>query len=131
MKKAWTLGALFILSGCGDVKVSSKVERACAVPAGLKKVSVAWTANRERAVNSAGGGYRVYYCDYPGFALSAASFKDVPYVSGSASPTSVEIADVGSGSLYIQVVGYSALRAPNATAGAQSQPSTEVTVAVP
>jgi hypothetical protein len=74
---------------------------------GVGKVSVSWEANREAPVNSAGGGYRVYYSKTAGFTAST-TFVNLPAVGGAA-PTSVELSGLSSGTYYINVVAYSAL----------------------
>lgn len=87
-------------------------------------VQVSWAANREAAVNAAGGGYRVYYGKSPGFDITGASFVDVPYVSGSSAPTTASVT-LSSGDNFVKIVAYSAL---NPTG---SQPSAEILVSVP
>lgn len=108
------LVALIALSGCGGDASGS------ATPA---VVQVTWTANREAAVNSAGGGYRVYHSSMAGFDIAAAKVLDLPFVSGSA-PTSTKLT-LPSGTHYIRVVAYSALNPGGSAASA------EVAVTVP
>ncbi len=84
-------------------------------------VYVSWTANHEKAVNSAGGGYRVYYSTDPTFGISNAPFIDVPYVSGSGTPNSVKFPL--SGTYYVKIVAYSAF--------GTSSPSSQIAVVVP
>jgi hypothetical protein len=56
-------------------------------PAGSRTVTLTWDANRESAVNRAGGGYEVFInVDGNG----CCSF-DVPYGGGSAAPTSITV----------------------------------------
>jgi hypothetical protein len=87
-------------------------------------VQISWTANREAAVNRAGGGYRVFHGRTAGFSIATASFVDVPYVSGPTAPTSANLT-FASGNNFVKVVAYSAL-SPNG-----SDPSSEITVSVP
>jgi|GEM_PF-1299627 len=105
--------------------------RACVLPIGGKTATLTWTASRESAVNRTGGGYRVYACDYSGFSLADAVVTDVPFVSGPSVPASVTLAGLGSGSVYVRVVAYSALNAVGSTAGSQSDASSQITVVVP
>ena len=88
-------------------------------------VQVTWTANRETAVNSAGGGYRIYFGRTPNFDIAGASFVDVPFVApGPLAPT-IATLTLSSGTNYIKVVAYSALNP------AGSAPSAAVSVNVP
>lgn len=86
-------------------------------------VQISWTANRETAVNSPGGGYKVYYGSTAGFTVPSSNVVDVPFVSGTA-PTSANLT-LTSGRHYFKVVAYSTLN----TSG--SAPSAETSVLVP
>jgi ABC-type glycerol-3-phosphate transport system substrate-binding protein len=88
----------------------------------LHTVNISWIANREAAVNSAGGGYTV--------AISGQSPINVPYVSGAAAPTTVA-ASLASGSYSATVTAYSALNPPGGTSGSKSIPSTTIAFVVP
>lgn len=122
---AWMLLCLGVqsLAGCGSGEAG-----ASAVPVNPAAVSgnvrVSWTANREAAVNRAGGGYRVYYGTVAGFSISTAPFVDVPYAGGATAPTSAGLS-LPPGTHFIKVVAYSSLNPSG------SEPSTEVTVTVP
>lgn len=94
------------------------------LPPTVSTVAVSWAANSENAVNSAGGGYKVYHSTTPGFSVSAASYVDVPYVSGPVAPTATNLS-LATGTHYIKVVAYSALNPSGSPASAQ------VAVAVP
>ena len=85
---------------------------------------MSWTANREKAVNSAGGGYRVYYSTQSIIAIPGASYVNVPNVPGANTPTSALITQLATGIYYIQVLAYSTL---NPT-GAVSQ---QISITVP
>lgn len=85
-------------------------------------VNISWAANREAAVNSTGGGYTV--------AISGQSPINVPYVSGSAAPTTVSTT-LMSGSYTATVTAYSALNPPGGTTGSKSVASTAVNITVP
>lgn len=90
-------------------------------------VRLSWTANRDRLVNTTGGGYRVYYATASGRALADMTMVDVPYVSGATAPTSVTIPNLNTYSprvLYFRVVAYTALNPDG------SQPSDEYPVRV-
>lgn len=79
---------------------------------GPYSVVVSWNANREAAVNSTGGGYRVYYSIDPNFRAEVTSSVDVPYVSGAEAPTSVTIRGLTYRAPYryhVRVLAYSAL----------------------
>ncbi len=76
-----------------------------------KKIVVSWTANRDSAVNRAGGGYKVYFSTTQGFAISGANVLNVPYVSGGLAPTTATLTGLASGTYYIKVVPYSAQNA--------------------
>ncbi len=93
-------------------------------------VAVSWIANRETAVNSLGGGYRVYYSRTNNFDITTASFVNVPFVSGTA-PTTVNFNTLMAGITYFKVQAYSALNAPNLTTGSQSAASTQFSVNIP
>lgn len=114
---------LIALSGCsGGDSASAPAPSNAMTVAGT--VAVSWTANRERAVNAPGGGYRVYYSGAAGFDVANADFVDVPYVSGTTAPTATAL-PLSAGTFFIKVVAYSALN-PGGSA-----PSAEVAVTVP
>lgn len=93
---------------------------------------VNWTANREKAVNMAGGGYRVYYSTSANFNIATASFVNVPYVAGASAPTTAAITGLSANTrYYIKVVAYSALNPPGGATGSTSSPSAEFTVQIP
>lgn len=92
----------------------------------LGGVTVNWTANKEKAVNSSGGGYKVYYSQTSGFNINTASFVNVPYVSGASAPTSTTIPGLLPGTWYIKIVAFSAING-----GSQSAVSGEASVVVP
>ena len=109
-------------NGVDKVRLSQEV---------ISNIEVSWTANLETAVNSAGGGYIVYYSIHPGFSTSSAKSVNVPYVSGATAPTSVRIATLTPETYYIRVVAYSALNPPGGSTGSTSAPSTEIAITVP
>ena len=94
-------------------------------------VQVSWTANREAAVNRAGGGYRVYYSKTSNFNVETASYVNVPYVSGATAPTSANINNLQVGTYYFKIVAYSNLNRPGSTGGSTSTPSTQFSVSLP
>jgi len=94
-------------------------------PSPSKITQISWTANKETAVNSAGGGYKVYYSQTAGFNVQTASFVNVPYQSGSATPNSVQLTNLTAGTWYFRVVAYSSLNG-----GSQSAPSAEISLVV-
>jgi hypothetical protein len=91
-----------------------------------KVVDVTWTANKERAVNQAGGGYKIYYSQIPDFNYATESFVNVPYVSGALAPTEGQITGLTPGIWFIKVVAYSSIEG-----GGVSSPSAEMTVVIP
>ena len=105
--------SLFVLSGC--TKDSAKA------------VKISWSANKEAAVNTTGGGYKVYYSGASGFSVGDAGVTvvDVPYVSGPTPPTTTTIF-VSSGTYFIRVAGYSAV-----AGGTTSNLSPQVILSIP
>lgn len=85
-------------------------------------VDLSWTANREAAVNSTGGGYIV--------AISGQTPINVPYASGVAAPTTISTT-LMSGSYSATVTAYSALIPPAGGTGSTSLPSSTFTFSVP
>lgn len=107
-------------------KSSTRRSRAKSVSFGsIGDVLVSWSANKEAAVNTTGGGYKVYYSQTSGFSIASAKFVDVPYSSGSQTSTSVLIPNLEQGTWYFKVVAYSTLNG-----GSVSLPSAEITVVV-
>jgi hypothetical protein len=97
-----------------------------------KTLIVSWNSNKESAVNSSGGGYKVYYSTTPDFDLNNASLVNVPYVSGNSAPTQVEITNLARGNTYyIKVIAYSSITSPMTSTNSTSTPSTEVSIAIP
>jgi hypothetical protein len=83
---------------------------------------LSWAANREAAVNSAGGGYIV--------AISGQSAVNVAYVSGVTAPTTMTTT-LMSGSYTATVTAYSAIIPPAGGTGSTSQPSSTFSFSVP
>ena len=88
-----------------------------------KTVTISWNANLESAVNSTGGGYKVYYSTTSGFAIGSAISVDVPYTSGSYAPTSTDIS-LEPGTYYFKIVAYSGINTDG------SEPSDQISLAV-
>lgn len=96
-------------------------------------IQVSWSANREAAVNTSGGGYRVYYATTAGLALTdpAVTMVDVPYTSGPLAPLSTTLS-VESGHLYFfRITAYSALNRIGQSGGTESLASTTFSLSVP
>ncbi|GMR21136.1 MAG: hypothetical protein BMS9Abin36_1735 [Gammaproteobacteria bacterium] len=95
-------------------------------------VTVSWTANKETAVNTSGGGYVVYFSQSSGFNPGNTNVcsQSVPYVSGSTAPTTTVI-NPPSGTWYVRVAATSQLNAPGSTGGSESTASSELTVVAP
>lgn len=120
-KLAW-IGILFaaLVGGCGGsngVSVNPPSQPPSATP---RNVTISWAQNRESAVNRAGGGYRVYYSTTAGFSLSNGTQISVPYLSGSAAPTSTTVSLVP-GTYYVRVVAYSNLNTTGSAASVELQ----------
>jgi len=103
-----------------------------APPPTVKTVNVSWNANRETAVNAAGGGYKLYYSTSSGFDISDAgvSVVDVPFIAPPAATTNISL-QLSSGQYYFRVVAYSALTAPWRSGGSTSVPSAQISLVVP
>lgn len=101
-------------------------------PPTIRTVNISWGANRETAVNTEGGGYKVYYSTKAGFNISDAGVTevDVPYVAPPLVPTSITL-QLESGQYYFRVVAYSALTPPWGFGGTTSAPSGQVSLVVP
>lgn len=98
---------------------------------GGANAQVSWAANRETAVNSSGGGYKVYFSKIPGLDVAYASSVDVPFTSGPTAPTSTTLRNLSSGTYFVKVVAYSALTPPGGNRGSTSAPSAEISVLIP
>jgi len=96
-------------------------------------IQVSWDANRDAAVNTSGGGYRVYYATTAGLALTdpAVTMADVPYISGLAAPLSTILSVTSGNVYYFRVAAYSALNRSGQTGGTESQPSSRFSLNVP
>lgn len=94
-------------------------------------VQISWTANREKAVNKSGGGYRIYYSRTSGIDPATASYYDVPYVSGATAPVTKTLSNLLIGTTYFKVSAYSSLNAPGSTSGSMSEASTEFSITLP
>ena len=84
-------------SGVNDVSINTK------------RITVSWTANREQLVNTAGGGYTIYYSTQSNAALGSATSVNVPYASGASAPTSTVLELPSGVDYYFRVVAYSTL----------------------
>jgi hypothetical protein len=109
---------------CGDLPPGAGPAVTAAAPASTCQTRSAsdpgrlsWVANRETAVNSDGGGYRVYRGSAPGFDVAAVS----PWVEVPSSQTWAQISGLTPGVHYLKVVAFS-------PGGNASAPSAEVCV---
>ena len=124
------ISLFFILPGCFEIKDSLK-NPAAPVQSGSLSVTVSWDENREAGVNSAGGGYRVYYANSPNVSTTNNSnVVQVPYVSGPLAPATATISNLPAGDWYIKVVAYSAFNPHNVTGGVKSLASNEFKVTI-
>ena len=85
-------------------------------------VTLSWAPNRETGVNSAGGGYEV--------AISGMPSVDVPYVSGSGTPTTTTVSLL-TGNYTVSVRAYAAMDPTGGTARHYSAASKAISVVVP
>jgi len=87
------------------------------------QVAVSWNANRDKVVNTTGGGYILYYSQSDGFDVSDAQIQkvDVPYASGPTAPTSTSLT-LSEGVWYLRVSAYGATQ--------HSEPCDQITVNV-
>ncbi|MNL04399.1 hypothetical protein D3C87_1249670 [compost metagenome] len=115
------------MPGCFEVKDSLKTPTP---GSGSESATVSWDANRESGVNTAGGGYRVYYASSPNVATASNSnVVLVPYVAGPTAPTTATISNLPAGDWYIKVVAYSAYN-PGGSGAAKSSDSTEFKITI-
>jgi hypothetical protein len=120
------------LAGCGGGGSSTS----CATTACT--VTVSWNANPDKAVNSAGGGYYLYYGTTPNFTVgtpgvsgSGYTAVTIPYAASTASaPTSTTLS-LFSGTYYFRVQAYSALNRPGASGGSTSALSAQKSKTLP
>lgn len=134
------LAFLFGVSGCISLspnKATSTVGTAAGSSSGTPIVAVggphfqiSWTANREAAVNRSGGGYLVYISNTSGASLGSITPIQVPYVSGSSAPTSLDLQNLSPGTYYVRVVAYSAMTSTAHPTGSSSQASSEIAFVV-
>jgi hypothetical protein len=87
-----------------------------------KLVTISWAANKESAVNRPGGGYKVYYSRSNGFNItdSGVTVLDIPYVSGSLSPTTTSV-NLTEGTWYFRIQAYSSLNNGSVSAASEQQ----------
>ena len=107
-----SLLAAIALSACGGGSESAPAART---------VTLTWQASHESGVNRTGGGYQVSISGQPSI--------DVPYVSGSAAPTSASVF-LQPGRYTVSVQAYAALDAQGGNTGSLSEPSQSITVHV-
>ena len=91
-----------------------------------KQVTVSWVANREKLVNTLGGGYTIFYSTQSNVDLFSANSVDVPYVAGASAPTSVVLDLAPAYTYYVRVVAYSTINGKVFT----SIPSAEQTISL-
>ena len=96
-----TIFILILLPGCGGGNGGK------GVPPSSNTITVSWNPNKEKLVNSPGGGYKLYYSRSAGFnpATPGVTVIDLPYISGSFSPTS-KILTLSKGTWYCKLTAY-------------------------
>ncbi len=116
---AIALFAWIMITGCSSSKIEAK---------GVKGVSadvtLSWT-NREKDVNRAGGGYRIYHSTTANFSLTGLTPVDLPYVSGATAPNTYTYSQLSPGVHYFKIIAYSAL------GGGQTSEATQVSYTIP
>jgi hypothetical protein len=106
------------LTACGGGVSSAPPAPATSL---TRTVTIAWTANRESGVNSAGGGYTL--------TVGGVTY-DIPYVSGAAAaPTSKDVS-LASGSYNATLKAYAALDVSGGSTGSTSA-ATSLSITVP
>jgi len=106
---------VFVLAGCGGGGGGS------APPGTSYTVTLAWSPNHEKGVNSLGGGYRVSISGQP--AINVLS-------TGSTAPTSVDTTLL-TGTYTVTVTAFAALDAQGGSTGSVSAQSQSIVVRVP
>lgn len=115
-----TLLAIALASGCGSAKVEQKGVKGVAAD-----VTLSWAANREKDVNTTGGGYRIYHSTTANFSLSSVTPIDLPYAAGTGAPRTYTFSKLSPGTHYFKIVAYSAL------GGGSTSEATQVTYTIP
>ena len=114
-------GSTLLLSACGGGGGSTPP----APTPTSHVINLSWTANKEAAVNSAGGGYKV--------AISGQPVINVPFPYAASGPAAV--ATLMTGSYTVTVTAYSAMNASTGIAASgvvsNSIPSAAFTITVP
>lgn len=122
---------LAVAAGCSQEKKVDGDDVDPIVPGELS-ISVSWAANREKDVNSSGGGYKVFYSVTAGVNTTTNPYYiDVPYVSGAAAPVTATIPNLSAGTYYIRVVAYSSYNPLGTSGGNRSAASSEVSITIP
>lgn len=114
--------ALAACGGGGGADGSQNTIAMTTVTVNPGTVVINWDANRESAVNRAGGGYRVYRGRTSTFDAATVTVLDIPHP---APPQAV--LSFTPGTYYIKVTAYSALN----PAGSAASPVTKLVVANP
>lgn len=124
MKWGCALFVSLLLSACGGG--GSSGSGGTSTPTGMQHlVTLTWAANREAAVNSPGGGYKV--------AISGQPTIDVPYPFSLPTPSTT--ATLPSGNYTATVTAYSSLDPITGMVGSATKsvslPSTKISITVP
>ena len=109
---------VIVVSGCGG----GGGDGGSSSPPGNHTVTLAWAANHEKGVNSAGGGYQV--------AISGQPTINVPFTAGLTAPTST-VTTLWTGTYTVTVSAFAALDAQGGSTGSLSEPSQPFTLIVP
>jgi hypothetical protein len=116
----------------GETSTSNPNLTSTPTPTPTRSAVITWTANKEKAVNQAGGGYIVYYSSSQNFTTTGASMVNVPYSSGALAPNQATIPNLYRGQrYYVKIVAFSALIPPGSTNFAKSNNSTELAIDIP
>jgi hypothetical protein len=124
--RKWLVITALLIGGCGGGGggAATSTTPPSTPTAIYHNVTISWVANREKGVNSTGGGYKI--------SISGASSSqiNVPYVSGLSAPTST-IVPLSAGSYTATITAYAALDAAGGTTGTVSVPSAPILITVP
>jgi hypothetical protein len=110
--------SMILLSACGGGGGGG------ATPATNHAVTLSWSPNHEKGVNSPGGGYKVTISGRP-------APIDVPYISASGVTPSSTMVTLSTGSYTATVSAYAALDVNGGATGSASATSSSISIVVP
>jgi hypothetical protein len=122
-----------IITGAQDLAGNAVVtDVSWSITTASGNIQISWNGNLETAVNSAGGGYKVYYSANSSFDPGDGGVTEipVPWTSGPTAPTSILI-PLSPGTYYLRIAAYSALNAPGSFSGSTSTTTPQMTLIAP